>query len=354
MRQTISRFVEACFAASLLTGGIAGCESTTASDVAYEDSYAGDYYYPADVAVAGAYAVGWGYGLYYDTAAGAEVPSALVAAGGAGGIGIGVGGAGGMAIGSGGRNGAGGAGGSRAITVRGAVGQAIRLAASGADVCGSNATFTRATANAGGVCGITTTGFNLVFNSCALPGGGTVDGTVSAQITVNASDNNCTSGTTINVAYTGTITNLTYTGSGGVKVVIPSATDMANMQTTLGTAPTTIAMMSTGEIQRIDGGGTTTSDRSFTGNRTFSSISFPNQTYMLDGSMNFTDKTGGGTATVSSMGLKRDPACCKPVGGTLSVNRTGGNHSGTHSWTFSATCGSATLDGKNVTLPACQ
>jgi len=57
---------------------------------------------------------------------------------------------------------------------------------------------------------------------------------------------------------------------------------------------------------------------------------------------------------VSATGLKRERTCCKPTGGMLSVNRTGGNHNGTRTWTFSSSCGSATLDGKTVTLPACQ
>ncbi len=324
MRHTTRNFIEACLATSLLAGGIAGCDTTPANDVAYEDAYAGDYYYPADVAVAGAYGVGWGYGLYY-------APSPDGGAGGSGG-------AGGKPVGS---------------SVREAIGNAIRVAASGGDVCGGNATFTRSTAGAPGVCGILTKGFSLTFNSCTLTGGGTLDGTVAVTLDITAGDTNCTSNTGLSVGYTSTVTNLTYTGNAGSKLVIPSQMDTATIQTTLGSPPSSIPMMSTGEIQRIGSNGTVNSDRTYTGSRTFSSISFANQTYTIDGMINVTDKTGGGTGTVSSSGLMREPGCCKPTGGTLSVNRTGGNHAGSHSWTFSSSCGQATLDGKTVTLPAC-
>jgi hypothetical protein len=128
--------------------------------------------------------------------------------------------------------------------------------------------------------------------------------------------------------------------------------DMATVHVGVGQAPASVTVMSSGEIQRLKSDGSTASDRTYTGSRTFSAISVANHTYTVDGMINVTDKAGG-TATISSTGLKRERNCCKPTGGTLEVSRTGGNHSGNHSWTFSATCGSATLDGKTVTLPAC-
>jgi hypothetical protein len=128
--------------------------------------------------------------------------------------------------------------------------------------------------------------------------------------------------------------------------------DMATIHVPFGTAPASVAMTSSGEIQRLATDGSMTSDRTYTGTRTFSAISLVNQTYTVDGMINVTDKAGG-TATISGTGLARDRNCCKPTGGTLAVSRTGGSHSGSHSWTFTATCGSAMLDGKTVTLPAC-
>ena len=85
----------------------------------------------------------------------------------------------------------------------------------------------------------------------------------------------------------------------------------------------------------------------------FSSISLADQSYTVGGMLNLTDKSGGGTATFTGTDISRETACCRPTGGTLAVSRTGGSHSGSHSWTFTSTCGSAMLDGKTVTLPAC-
>jgi hypothetical protein len=51
--------------------------------------------------------------------------------------------------------------------------------------------------------------------------------------------------------------------------------------------------------------------------------------------------------------IARGTSCCRPTGGTVAISRTGGSHSGSHTWTFTLTCGSAMLDNKTVTLPAC-
>jgi hypothetical protein len=68
MREAKRQILELSVAACLLAIGVIGCGSTTSSDVAYEDAYAGDYYYPADVGYAGLYGAGFGYyGLYFAT-----------------------------------------------------------------------------------------------------------------------------------------------------------------------------------------------------------------------------------------------------------------------------------------------
>jgi hypothetical protein len=88
MKNTIKGILKSSIAAGLLLAiGSAGCgASTTSSDVAYEDDYAGDYYYPADVAYSGVYAGGWGsYGIYAAAPAGTGasdlVPAAVLDAG---------------------------------------------------------------------------------------------------------------------------------------------------------------------------------------------------------------------------------------------------------------------------------
>jgi hypothetical protein len=234
-------------------------------------------------------------------------------------------------------------------TVRGAVAEAIRNIALGGSVCPGQVTVTHQPGT--NVCGFTGGGLNIVFSGCQLSAGGTVDGTVNVQLDLSTVGTSCSSPAMVSVGYTSTITNLTYSGTGGGKLVIPNQKDTATFQVAPGQAPATISMTSTGEIQRTGSDGTS-NDLTFMGNRTFSSISIKNETYTLDGAINVTDKAGG-TATMTGMGLQIEKSCCKPMGGSLQISRTGGSHDGSHSWTFSSTCGSATLDGKSVTLPAC-
>jgi hypothetical protein len=343
--------VEASLAACLLFVGAVGCGSSSSADVAYEAAYAGDYYYPADVGYSSVYTTDTGVYFVAPASNGLTTPIAAdvtdAGGGGAGGAAGEAGTAGGAGAGG---NGAAGSGGSGSTTARGAVGQAIRTVALGGAVCPGQVTVTRPAGT--DVCGVSGAGLSIVFSGCQLSGGGTVDGTITVQRSLSASDTDCTSSTMLTVGYTSTITSLTYTGTGGAKIVIPTATDTATIQVPLGTAPSTVTLMSTGQIQRLGTDGSVTSDRSYTGKRTYSAISVSNQTYTVDGMIAVTD-TAGGTATISASGLQRDQSCCRPTGGTLSVSRTGGSHAGSHTWTFSATCGSVMLDGKTVTLPAC-
>jgi hypothetical protein len=199
---------------------------------------------------------------------------------------------------------------------------------------------------------VSAAGVNIVFNGCQLSGGGTVDGTVNVQINRSASDTTCNTATSITLGYTSTITNLTYTGTGGAKVVIPNEMSTATINFSFGQTPTTVGLATNGEVQRFASGGSMTTDRTFTGMYTFSSISLADQSYTVGGTLNVTDKAGG-TATLTGTNIARETSCCRPTGGSLAVSRTGGSHSGSHTWTFTSTCGSAMLDNKTVTLPAC-
>jgi hypothetical protein len=345
MKNVSKGILNGSVAAGLLLAVVSGgCGSSTSSDVAYEDDYAGDYYYPADVAYSGVYAGGWGgYGIYAAAPAGTgDSPASLLDGGhisiDAGHITIDAGRAvdGGRVSGS--------------TTVRGAVGQAIREAALGGVVCAGQATVTPKTGTT--ICGVSASGVNIVFSGCQLSGGGTVDGTVDVQITRAASDTTCGSATTITLGYTSTLTNLTYTGSGGAKIVIPNEMSTSTLTYSFGQSPTTASIQTNGEIQRFASGGTMSSDRTYTGTYAFSSISLADQSYTVGGMLDVTDKAGG-TATFTGTDIARGTSCCRPTGGTLGVSRTGGSHAGSHTWTFTSTCGSAMLDGKTVTLPAC-
>ena len=339
----------AMYAAALLVAvGSAACgSSTTSEDVAYEDDYAGDYYYPADVAYAGVYAGGF-VGYYAATPAGTglsePLPSALLDGGHLNLDG------GHLNIDAGRLVDAGGKAGNGSTTVREAVGQAIRAEALGETVCAGQATVTPKTGTT--ICGVSASGVNIVFSGCQLSGGGTVDGTVDVQLTRAASDTSCSSATSITLGYTSTLTNLTYTGTGGAKIVIPNEMSTSTLTYSFGQTPTTASIMTNGEIQRVASGGSMTSDRTYTGTYMFSSISLADQSYNVGGMLNVTDKAGG-TATVTGTNIARGTSCCRPTGGTLAVSRMGGSHSGSHTWTFTSTCGSAMLDNKTVTLPAC-
>ena len=356
MKNAIKGILNGSITAGLLLAvGSAGCGSTTSSDVAYEDDYAGDYYYPADVAYSGVYAGGWGYyGIYAATPAGTGASPDTLLDGGhvtldGGHISVDAGHIivtvdAGRAV-DGGRGTV-----SGSTTVRGAVGQAIREAALGGVVCAGQATVTPKSGTT--ICGVSASGVTIVFNGCQLSGGGTVDGTVDVAITRSASDTTCGSATTITLGYTSTITNLTYTGTGGAKIVIPNEMSTSTLTYSFGQAPTTASIQTNGEVQRFASGGSMTSDRTYTGTYAFSSISLADQSYTVGGMLNVTDKAGG-TATFTGTDIARSTSCCRPTGGTLGVSRTGGSHSGSHTWTFTSTCGSAMLDGKSVTLPAC-
>ena len=274
--------------------GVAGCGAAAAEDVAYEDSYGSDYYYPADVAYGGVYAgYGAGYGLYFAVPTGVKAATAAD----------------------------GGAPTSGTTTVRGAVAQAIRQTMMGISVCGSQAVVTNHTGAL--VCGNGSAGAQIVFSGCQLSSGGMIDGTVDVQLTRSASDANCDGSTNISLGYSATITNLVYTAAGGGKVVIPSQTSTATINYPFQKTPTGFAVTTTGEVQRFASGGTMTSDRNYTGTQTYSGVSLADGTYTVGGTMNVQDQSGG-SAVLMGMGLTRADGCCKPTGGTLSVTRTGG------------------------------
>ncbi len=316
----------------MLAVGVAGCGAAAAQDVAYEDAYGADYYYPTDVAAAGVYAgYGGAYGLYYAVPTGTVGGSRAAATSADAGTPM-----------SGSTSGS--------INVRGAVAQAIRQAAVGTNVCAGQVTVTNHTGPV--VCGNGSAGEQIVFNGCQLSSGGTIDGTVDVQLTRSGADTNCDASTTITLAYNATITNLVYTGAGGAKIVIPSQTSTGTISYPYQTTPTGFSISTTGQVQRFGSGGTVTSDRTYTGMQTFSSVSLAAGSYTVSGTLTMQDQAGG-SAVLTGMGLTRDDGCCKPTGGTLSVSRTGGRSPGQHTWTFANSCGSATLDGKSVSLPAC-
>lgn len=302
--------------------GAAGCgtETTaTTADYAYEDAYLYDYYYPADVAYAGAYgADAWDYATFVDAALGYSGTSATAAQ-------------------------------------RLAIGGAVRALIRGQSMCPGQVTVTPKTAAppcAGSGATAQRDGITIAFNGCQITGGGMVTGDFDVQSNRSASAQTCSSTTDISLGFTTTITNLTYTSPDGAKLVIPSQVDTTSMSYTFGTSPTVFSINSNGELQRFDTAGTMISDHTSSGTRTIT-LSPSSSSYTIDGTVNVTDKINGGTAVLTGTGITRTAGCCRPTGGTLTVSRTGGLHPGDHTWVFESTCGAATFDGTAVTLPAC-
>jgi hypothetical protein len=320
----------ACLApAIMLVGALAGgCDDGTTSTVAYtyDDPYLYTYYYPADLAYTGYYAAdSWNYGLYY--AAPGAIPGSAGAA---------------TVINNSGRP---------------SLGSTLRALIRGESVCPGQVTVTPksvAPACSGSSVTSVKNGITVVFNGCQLSGGGKLDGTFDVQANKTASAAMCASDTMINLNYTTTATNLVYTSPEGARISIPNQTDTGNASYTFGQNATSTSFNTNGEIQFFNRAGTMNADLAYSGIRTLT-FSTSNQTYTVDGAVSVQDKmTAGATATLTGAGIERSNSCCRPTAGTLTVNRTGGQAPGQHTWEFQSTCGSVKLDGNTVTLPACE
>jgi len=358
-----SATVTAALAAIAIIRGGAGCggsSSTTSSGyVAYEDPYVYTSYYPADVAYANAYwANDWSYPVVYATGYGpsnpaptapAAPPTTTVDAGPSDAAVPATDGA----VADAATTTDGGTSTSRLTSIP----DLIRALARGdTTVCPGHVTVTPKTAAppcTGDVRTQVRAGVTIVFNGCQIPNDGTVDGTVDVTSTQTASTPDCNSGTIITVSHQATITNLSLTGSGGSKLVIPNQTDQGANSFTFGQTPATLVIESNGQIQLFGPNGTALADLGYQNNRTFT-FAGSASSYRLDGTSHITDNLRSGVTTdLTATGVTRVESCCRPVGGTLQIVRTGGAFPGTHNWTFNSTCGSATADGQTVTLPAC-
>jgi hypothetical protein len=320
-----------------------GTSTTTAAvDYGYEDPYLYASYYPADVAYSSYYwADDWGYaGLY------ATNPITYVTDGG---IIITVPDAGVPTTTDASTT-------TTPTVAMQAVGFAIRALARGESICPGQVTVTPKTMTP--ACSNNATaqrraGVTIVFNSCLLPDGGTVSGTVDLQSNQSASVQTCDASTILTLGTNSTITNLSYTGVSGAKLVIPSQTDTSTAMYNFGSSPASITINSNGQLQTFTAAGVKVSDHSYTSTRTYSFAGSTNS-YTISGTVNITDNlVSGSTAVLTLTNVTRTHSCCRPTGGTLVIARTGGLFPGTHTWVFTATCGTVTRDGVSAALPAC-
>ena len=324
-------------------------ETTTAS-VAAVDVFPYDYYYASDVSVGDAYwADSWDVDPFYFV----DVqPFGQTYGGGSGGS---------TGTGSGGSSGGGSAGISPSDggIIAGAFagpGAVLRELARGANLCPGQVTVAQKTATAcsfSGGPGSVRGGATLTFNGCILSGGGRLDGVIDVTSTPVPSDTNCDANTTINVSYTSTFTNFSYTAPDGSRVVIPSLTNMGSYSRKVTFGPTALAVSSNGTLQRYDASGALTADHGLNGARNFTiANNGAGVTFKVNGALAVQDHAiAGGLLTVTGTGVTRTNACCRPTDGTIVVTGTGRD---TDTWVFGPACGAATLNGRSVSLPACQ
>jgi hypothetical protein len=368
--KTLGRRTQAAMGAlTLLVVGAGSCSDngTTVATVsyAYDNPYVYSTYYPVDTAYAGYYwADSWNYyafyyegavanGLAYTGVGGSTGSHGAAGANGAAGA-TGTGGAIGAAgaNGTAGATGTGGAGGSGPTTVRATIASVVEALARGESVCPGQVTITPKTA-APACAGSNVTqernGVTLVFNSCVVSGA-TINGTFDVLSNRAASDQTCSSTTTITLGHTTTITNLSISDAQG-KIMIPSQTDTGMTSYTFGQTPTSITFNTTGEMQIFNATGTMLSDLTYTGMDTVTLSG--GSSYSTDGTTMVQEKNGPASATITKQGVTRSGGCCRPIAGTTTVNRTGGPQPGTATWTFGPSCGAVMRNNVSAMLPAC-
>jgi hypothetical protein len=234
-------------------------------------------------------------------------------------------------------------------------GNAIRALARGENVCPGQVTVTPKTATpscTGGALAAVRNGVIIIFNGCQLQGGGRVDGTVDVQSIRSASQEICSPDTIITLGHTTTISNLTFTTSTGARLVVPNQVATGMVEFKYGQTPATVSINSSGQLQLFNLDGVLLSDHTHTGNRTFA-FSVADKSYTVGGIINTQGQHGAGNASLSGAGITRTTSCCRPTAGTLTVVRDDGLFPGQHTWTFGPSCGAATFDGVEVTLPSC-
>lgn len=318
-------------AGALAIIGAVGCTDsgtvTTTTGYAYDDAYLYSTYYPADVAYASYYyAYPWDYSTFYYYLG---------------------------AYGPGTGTGTSGDAGTSSIAHSG-LAFVIESLARGQQVCGGQVTVTEKTvapacqsSNTAQVRG----GASISFNNCNVDGS-TINGTVEVMGTATASEPTCSGTTTVTLNHTTTITNLSIKVADGRTLLIPNQTDTGMTTFTFGQSPATTNIKSNGELKIMDSSGTTQADLTFMGDNAFTFSG--TQAYKLDGTTTIQEKNGNATATITRQGLVRSQGCCRPTGGTITVDRTGGALPGSANWSFGPSCGQIMRDGASVTMPTCM
>ena len=346
----MKRTIMGVICASALIGvGVGSCEDEDAlvGDTGTYDSYLYYGYYPADVYYSGYY---WTDPYYYYYAAGPDPYR-----GGRTGIGGNTG-----VTGAGGSTGVAGAGGGGGMTTTtqasdSTVGDVLRALARGEAVCDSQVTITpkmSADACATDGTGMSRTGVSVHFNGCMLANGSRLDGNIDVDGTRTLSDPACGPGTMVTFTATTTVNDLARTTASGIKIVMPNSNGTITTNYIEGQLPSSVAVTMNGTLQLVGVGGAVSADRSFTGDISFVPSS-DRTSYTTDGTITLQDTADSTSTTLTAQGLNRSAACCRPTGGTLTIDRTTGSNAGTHTWTFGPSCGAMMFDGASISAPVC-
>jgi len=345
MNRHAQKLIFAAVAAALATLGTVNCTTSgtvSTTGYVYDDGYVYTSYYPADVAYASYYwAYPWDYTtFYYLTGYGSGSSGTAGTTGTTG------------TTGTAGASGTGGMSGTVAGVHTG-VAAAIEALARGQQVCPGQVTVSEKTA--AGVCLTTAAavraGATITFNNCGVAGG-TVNGTIDVTGTATASDQTCGAATTITVRHTSTFTNLSIKVADGRTLVIPNQSNTGMTTFTFGQSPTTTNITANGELQIIDSSGAMQSDLTFMGDNMFKFSG--SQSYTIDGTTTIQEKNGSAMATITRTGLMRSGGCCRPTGGTITVDRTGGALPGQANWSFGPSCGQIMRNGTTANMPTCM
>src|SRR5262252_1909460 len=343
MNARTNRLILAGVAAALATLGNVNCTSTgtVTTGYVYDDGYVYTSYYPADVAYASYYwAYPWNYTTFYYYI-GAYGPSGTSGTSGTAGT-----------TGTTGAAGTGGTSGTGAGVRSGVVG-AIEALARGQQVCPGQVTVNEKTS--GVVCvangAAARSGVTITFNNCSTTGG-TINGTVDVTGTATASDQTCGAATMITLRHTSTFTNLSIKVADGRTLVIPNQTNTGMTTFSFGQSPTTTSITTNGELQILDSSGAMQTDLTFMGDNMFTFSG--SQSYKVDGTTTVKEKNGNATATITRSGLERSGGCCRPTGGSITVDRTGGSLPGQANWSFGPTCGQIMRNGTTAMMPTCM
>lgn len=229
---------------------------------------------------------------------------------------------------------------------------AIQALARGQTVCPgqvSVAAKTAAPACTGATPPFVRNGVTLTFTACAL-GTETVDGVVDLTSSRSASDAACAPTTTIMLRATLTLTGVTIRPAVGGRIVIPSQSVTTTATYIYGQTPTTVQAIQSGEIQIFDASGLLKADITFDGSGTFSFGD--GSSFIVDGTASYQD-TAGAMATITKNDVARTAGCCRPMSGSVVVDRIGGPRPARTTWSFGPACGMAGRDRMRTELPTC-